>query len=152
MDQQNIQTKKDNRKALMAVIIAIIVVLLLLVAYGVWRNYNYSGQAVIGQNQNQTVKEFTVQSFVDLTGSQPKPQFSLKEMTVNKGDKVRIKLTVVSGNHDFKLDEFNIYEDTREQNKEYIIEFTADKTGEFIYYCNKPGHRAAGHWGTLKVL
>lgn len=96
------------------------------------------------------VKEFVMQSFVEMVDGQPKPQYSLKEITVKKGDLVRIKITVTKGSHDFKIDEYNIYADTQ-LDQEYTVEFIADKAGEFIYYCTKPGHRAAGHWGTLKV-
>src|SRR3989344_5481885 len=97
------------------------------------------------------VKEFTMESFVEFVDGQPKPQFSLKEITVNKGDKVKIKITNIKGTHDFKLDEFNIYEGTP-LNQEVVVEFTADKVGEFVYYCNQPGHRQAGQWGTIRVL
>lgn len=97
------------------------------------------------------VKEFFMTSFVEIVDGQPKPQYSLKEITVNKGDKVKIKITVTKGAHNFNLDEFNIKADTP-LNQEVTAEFTADKTGEFIYYCSMPGHRANGHWGTLKVL
>jgi heme/copper-type cytochrome/quinol oxidase subunit 2 len=97
------------------------------------------------------VKEFVMTSFVKAVDGKYFPQYSLKEITVNKGDKVRIKITVTSGMHDFKIDEYNIFADT-ELNKEYVVEFTADKAGEFVYYCTKPGHREKGQWGTLKVL
>lgn len=123
-------------------------------------NQNYVGntsnnvQNDIGQtptNNEPAVKEFSMTSFVEMVDGNPKPQFSLKEMTVNKGDKVRIKVTVTKGAHDFKIDEFNVYADTQ-LNQEYVVEFIADKTGEFIYYCAKPGHRQNGQWGTLKVI
>ena len=97
------------------------------------------------------VKEFTMTSFVEMIDGKPNPQYSLKEIVVNKGDRVRIKITVTSGMHDFKIDEYDVYADTQ-PNKESVVEFTVDKAGEFIYYCTKPGHRANGHWGTLKVL
>lgn len=97
------------------------------------------------------VKEFTMTSFVEFIDGKPKPQFSLKEIVVNKGDLVRLKITVTSGRHDFKLDEFGIFADTP-LNQETVVEFTADKAGEFIYYCNQPGHRANGQWGTLKII
>ena len=107
---------------------------------------------VIPENKEQAVKEFALESFVEFADGKPKPQFSVKEITVNKGDLVRLKITVTSGMHDFKIDEYNVYVDTKELNKEYVVEFTADKAGEFIYYCTKPGHRANGHRGTLKVI
>lgn len=97
------------------------------------------------------IKEFTMTSFVNMVDGKPKPEYSLKEIIVKKGDLVRIKVTVTSGMHDFKIDEFNVYSDTK-INEEAVVEFTADKAGEFIYYCTKPGHRQNGHWGTLKVL
>lgn len=97
------------------------------------------------------VKEFTMTSFVEFVGDQPKPQYSLKEITVNQGDKVRLKITVTKGTHDFNLDEFNVKAATP-LNQAVVVEFTADKAGEFIYYCSMPGHRSNGHWGTLKVL
>ena len=100
---------------------------------------------------NAPVKEFKMTSFTDMVNGEPKPQFSLKEITVNKGDKVRIKITEVSGMHNFNIDEFGVHIDTP-LNQESVAEFVADKTGEFVYYCSKPGHRANGHWGTLKVI
>ena len=97
------------------------------------------------------VKEFIVTSYTEFIDEKPKPQFSIKEIAVKKGDLVRIKITVTSGMHDFKIDEFNVYADTKELNKDYVVEFMADRTGEFIYYCTKPGHRQNGQWGTLIV-
>ena len=90
------------------------------------------------------LKEFNVKAF--------KFGFEPATITVNKGDRVRIKITVTSGAHDFKIDELNVFADTKEINKEYVIEFTVDKAGEFVYYCAKPKHRELGQWGTLKVL
>lgn len=106
---------------------------------------------IVSENQKSAVKEFTMTSFVEIVDGKPKPQYSIKEITVNKGDRVRIKITVTSGMHNFNLDEFNIHSETS-LNQETIVEFIADKSGEFIYYCSKPGHRENGHWGTLKVL
>ena len=91
-------------------------------------------------------------SLISSSGSFPfKPQFSLKEITVNKGDKVKISINVTSGSHNFKLDEFGVFADTP-TGQVTTVEFIADKAGEFIFYCNMPGHRAAGQWGTLKVV
>lgn len=106
---------------------------------------------VVPENKSQVIKEFMIKSFVEFVDGKPKPQFSLKEITVNKGDLVRIKITNTKGAHNFKLDEFGVFVDTP-LNQEVTVEFTADKTGDFIYYCNQPGHRASGQFGTLKVL
>ncbi len=95
-------------------------------------------------------KEFVMESFVEFVDGKAKPQFSVTELNVKKGDLVRVKIKNTKGTHDFKIDEFNAYIETPE-NEEVTVEFTADKAGEFIYYCTKPGHRTAGHWGTIKV-
>jgi plastocyanin len=90
-------------------------------------------------------------SFVEMVDGKPQPQFSMKEIVVNEGDLVRLKITVTSGEHDFKIDEFDVYADTK-LDEEYVVEFVADKAGEFEYYCTKPNHRANGHFGVLRVL
>jgi len=102
---------------------------------------------VAPENKEATVKEFIMDSFYDDTGI----WFSLKEISVSKGDIVRIKVTNIKGTHDFTLDEYGIKKMTP-LNEEVVIEFTADKVGEFIYYCSVSGHRQKGQWGTLKVL
>ncbi|PWB38523.1 MAG: hypothetical protein C3F02_03295 [Parcubacteria group bacterium] len=96
------------------------------------------------------VKEFIMTSFYEMVDGQAKPQYSLKELVVKKGDKVRIKVTNIKGTHDFNIDEYNIHQSTP-LDQQVTIEFTADKAGEFVYYCSMPNHRALGHWGTLKV-
>lgn len=103
------------------------------------------------EKTDQSIKEFSMTSFTEIIDGQYFPQFSTKEITVNKGDLVRIKVTTTSGEHSFKIDEFNVFSETP-LNEETVIEFVAAKSGEFIYYCDKTGHRAKGHWGTLKVL
>jgi nitrous oxide reductase len=96
-------------------------------------------------------KEFSMTSFYEMVDGKPRPQFSVKELVVRKGDKVKIKITNTKGSHDINIDEFNVKAETP-LDKEVVVEFVADKAGEFIYYCSKPGHRANGHWGTLKVI
>ena len=97
------------------------------------------------------VKEFVIESYTEIIDGKYFPKFSPKEITVNKGDKVRIKITNIKGTHDFKIDEFGVYTETP-LNQEMTVEFVADKAGSFEYYCTKPGHRQNGHWGTLRVL
>lgn|SRR3989338_5182585 len=96
------------------------------------------------------VKEFTLTSFYEMVDGKPKPQFSLSEMRVKKGDTVRIKVTNTKGMHDFVIDEFGVAKETP-LNQEVAIEFTAGKAGNFVYYCSKPNHRMLGQWGTLVV-
>ena len=148
-----------NKKIIISAVIVAVIAAIAVIATN--KNQVLVSETKINENNNQgfdaennetkTVKEFAIESFVEFIDGQPKPQFSLKEITARKGDLVRIKITVTSGMHDFKIDEFDAYADTNEIGKEYVVEFTADKVGEFIYYCTKPGHRANGQWGTLKI-
>ena len=91
-------------------------------------------------------KDFTTTAYYDETGV----WYSLKEMRVKKGDAVRIKATNTKGMHDFVIDELSVKKELP-LNEEVTIEFVADKSGEFVYYCSKPGHRAKGQWGKLIV-
>jgi len=58
-------------------------------------------------------------------------EFDQKEIKVKKGDKVTIKLVNSQGNHSLKLDGYN-----KEVKGNQTVTFTADKTGEFNYFCN----------------
>lgn len=148
-----------NKKILIWIVVIVVIVAFIILLTG----KNSKGNGMVNNikddksdvlsvtNNDSNVKEFTMTSFVEMVDGKPKPQYSLKEITVNKGDKVRIKITVTAGMHNFNIDEYGINIDTP-LNKEVVAEFVADKAGEFVYYCSKPGHRQNGHWGTLKVL
>ena len=109
-------------------------------------NGNTAPQEKISPETDRPAKEFSTTAYYDETGV----WFSLKEMRVKKGDLVRVHATNTKGMHDFVIDEFGIRKELP-LNEEVTFEFTADKTGEFVFYCSKPGHRAKGQWGTLIV-
>lgn len=127
---------------------ALVLVVIILAGFGI---NSMTENAVVADSNERPVKEFTMTSFTEIIDGKYYPQYSEKELTVNKGDLVRIKITTTSGKHDFKIDEFNVYSETPLE-EEVIIEFIADEAGEFIYWCTKPKHRENGHWGTLTVL
>ncbi len=77
--------------------------------------------------------------------------FAPTTMSVNKGDKVRIAFKNAGGFHDFRIDEFAVATKTLSAGQEETIEFTANKTGSFEYYCSVGNHRAMGMKGTLTV-
>jgi plastocyanin len=89
-------------------------------------------------------------SFTEVVDGKFFPQYSQKEIRVNKGDKVTLKINTLSGTHDFVLDEFGVKSETP-TGEVTTIEFVADKAGTFEYYCSKPRHRELGHKGTLIV-
>lgn len=75
------------------------------------------------------------------------------ELFAEVGDLVRI--TLINGDptlHDLRIDEFGVA--TPElvlQDETAVVEFVADKPGSFTYYCNIPGHKLIGMFGTLTI-
>lgn len=79
--------------------------------------------------RQQAVKEFKINAY--------KYYFSPDIMTVEKGDKVKITINNADVLHGIRIPELGV--DGNE-----TIEFTADRSGEFIWYCNNycgDGHR-----------
>lgn len=95
-------------------------------------------------------KEFTMNSWMETVDGKMSAHFSMKEMVVKKGDKVKINITNTAGTHDFKIDAYGISVDTP-LNEQTVVEFTADKVGDFEFYCSKYNHRSIGQTGTLRV-
>lgn len=78
-------------------------------------------------------------------------KFAPDKITVKKGEKTRIVFKNTGGVHDFRVDELNIATAVIQGDKEDFVEFTADKTGEFEFYCSVDGHRQMGMKGTMTV-
>lgn len=93
-----------------------------------------------------SLKQFTLATGDDYA-------FSLKTITVKKGDTVRITLTNSSTemSHDFTLDEFDVQSEEIEGGQTTTVEFMADRVGEYEYYCSLWDHREKGQVGTLIV-
>ena len=72
-------------------------------------------------------------------------------ITVKKGDRVKINFENSAGFHDFVIDEYGAATKKTQAPTLEVIEFTADKTGSFQFYCSVGSHRAMGMFGTLKV-
>lgn len=90
-----------------------------------------------------SIKEFTVE------GSNFK--FAPNEIKVAKGDTVRVIFKNSGGFHDFVLDEFNVKTSQIGDGLQETVEFTADQTGQFEFYCSVGQHRQMGMVGTLIV-
>src|SRR3989344_6089025 len=89
------------------------------------------------------VKEFTV------LGSNF--SFTPNSLEVKQGDTVKITFKSANGTHDFKIDEFQVATKQIKSGESETVEFAADKTGSFEYYCSVGNHRALGMKGTLTV-
>jgi len=79
-------------------------------------------------------------------------KFTPNTFTVKAGDKVTVKLenkgTVL---HDFSIDSLKIQQNVQ-PGKTETVSFTAPSTaGDVVFYCNQPGHEAAGMKGTMTV-
>lgn len=90
-----------------------------------------------------------IQAF-NLTGN--KFRFSQEEITVKRGDKIRVNLTAVDMPHDFDVEGLNVDGPLVQPGETATVEFTADKVGEFEYYCSYGQHRANGMVGRLIVI
>lgn len=78
-------------------------------------------------------------------------EFSVKEIRVKQGDKVRIDFTSTQGLHDWVVDEFNAKTKQLTAGQSESVTFKADKTGTFEYYCSVGNHRQMGMVGKLIV-
>lgn len=83
---------------------------------------------------NQTLKEFYI------TARQW--EFEPRDITVSQGDLVRLTITSVDVEHGFALPDFGI-DERLNPGDAVVIEFIADKKGEFRFFCNV--YCGAGH-------
>ena len=63
--------------------------------------------------------------------------FTPGTITVNKGDLIKLTVTSTDVRHGFKINEYNINEKFN-KGETKVIEFTADKEGEFTFSCSVP--------------
>jgi nitrite reductase (NO-forming) len=77
--------------------------------------------------------------------------FSPAEIKVKQGDKIKIVFINQEGFHDWKIDEFNAATNKINAGNQATVEFVADKTGTFEYYCSVGTHRQMGMVGKLIV-
>jgi len=94
-----------------------------------------------GNADNLKLFKITAQNF----------SFDPKEIRVKKGDTVKITLNNVGGVHDWVIDEFNAKTPKIKDGETADIQFVADKSGTFEYYCSVGTHRQMGMVGKLIV-
>jgi cytochrome c oxidase subunit 2 len=102
------------------IIIGIIAIAALLVIWGASTRFGSSttGKAV---KETEGVKEFNVKAY--------RFGYTPDKITVQKGDTVRIKVENTDTIHGMRIPDLGI-------NGTESLEFTADKEGEFTWYCN----------------
>lgn len=90
------------------------------------------------------LKEFTVE------GSEFK--YNPGSITVNKGDKVKINFkNTGSTSHNFVIKELGVSTKLIRAGSTDLVEFIADKSGTFTFYCSVPGHRSKGMEGKINI-
>jgi nitrite reductase (NO-forming) len=73
-------------------------------------------------------------------------------LSANVGDVIEIHLSSGEGaEHDISFPDFDVTSAKVGAGKPAMLTFTADKAGEFTYFCTVPGHRQAGMEGKLQV-
>ncbi|MDD3662162.1 MAG: cupredoxin domain-containing protein, partial [Candidatus Dojkabacteria bacterium] len=77
--------------------------------------------------------------------------FSIEEIRVKRGDRVRIEFTSQEGLHDLVIDAFDVRTQRVSTGESDVVEFVADEAGTFEYYCSVNNHRQLGMVGTLIV-
>ncbi len=73
---------------------------------------------------------------VEIKMTAKKYRFDPNEITVKKGQHVKLLITALDRDHGFKLEAFNINQKLKKGETE-TIEFTADKTGTFPFQCSQ---------------
>ena len=91
-------------------------IIIILAIAGIFAIKSFTGE-VVSQSDS---KEFTVKAF--------RFGYTPDTITVNRGDKVKIIINNTDTLHGIRIPELNVKGNE-------IIEFTADKTGEFTWYC-----------------
>ncbi len=97
--------------------IVIIGIIIILALAGIFTSKYFTGKVVTQSD----IKEFTVKAF--------RFGYTPDTITVNKGDRVRIIINNTDTLHGIRIPELDLKNNNQ-------IEFTADKTGEFVWYCN----------------
>lgn len=77
--------------------------------------------------------------------------FKPNTISVKKGDSVKVTINSVDLMHDFVIDEFDARTEIAKSGTSATVEFVADQTGSFKFYCSVGSHRAQGMEGTLIV-
>lgn len=105
-----------------------------------------SSSGAVSQSSPSTssgeVKEFT------LVGSNFK--FTPNEIKVKKGDRIKITLKSM-GIHDLSISGYNVQTKVLSNGESESVEFVADKSGTFEFWCTVGDHKAMGMVGSLIV-
>ena len=138
-------------------VIGIVIIVLLILGFALYQNRNT--EMIEGPSpspspvsaQSETMDNGEAEEIKEFVINGNNFSFSPNTITVQRGDRVRITFVNTGGFHDLKIDEFNVATAQIQGNNRDAVEFTADRSGSFEFYCSIGNHRAMGMKGTLFV-
>ena len=134
------------KKKLIAIIVVILIVILL--GFFLFKSF---GETTRTTSEKQILGDEEVvltRNTVEIELIAKQWEFQPDTITVNKEDLVKISIKSIDVTHGIKLNDFNINEKL-EPGKTVNIEFIADKSGEFSFFCSIPC--GSGH-GSMKGI
>lgn len=156
--ENNTETQDTQVKKSSPILIIVIVTLLLVIGVGLYYNNETAKSEVMekvetntDQNQESSEEATIMEASKKFTITSANFSFTPNMMKVKKGDKVQITLSNKEGFHDLKIDEFDVATNKINGAGTEIVEFVADESGTFEYYCSVGTHRVQGMVGKLIV-
>jgi plastocyanin len=135
------------------------VILLIIVGAGIYffssrqagvQNKQVAGaKTVVSKTPTQSPTDLSAEKVFTVKGTSF--AFNPNQLTVKKGEKVKIIFEDDGGFHDLVVDGYNIQTQKVTTGNTSEVEFVADKAGTFAYYCSVANHREKGMQGTLTV-
>jgi len=108
-----------------------LIIVILLVIGGVF----FLNQKKPAMKQESTTTTTALNPVKEFSMIAKKWQFDPSTINVKQGDKVRLKIKSIDVTHGFSLLDFNVNENLAPE-KEVVVEFIADKKGEFSFFCS----------------
>jgi len=133
-------TKKQKLWAKRILIISLVVITLFWGIFLVSNNMTYADKEPVIVKEGEIIK-------MDSYSMGFTPNVIIAEI----GKEITIEINNIDIIHSFDIDEFNVHVFLPAASVRTAT-FTPNKTGEFMFYCNIPGHTEAGMRGRLVVV
>lgn len=128
-------------------LLGIFVAIIILIPFMIPSNYKVPQPSPV---PNENIVPETSLKEIEITAENY--EYSLKEIVLKKGDKVKLTISSNEGRHNFSVNELALASPVVEENESATIEFTADlEAGEYEYYCAIGDHRQRGMTGILRI-
>lgn len=154
--------KTSNTAGIVAMGVVIIVVVF--IAFLLLRNADHSDMNMETETETDTVSALsaTQETSVPVAADNDTVAinmeagnfyYSVKEIKVKEGQKIKVTVTAKDMTHDFNIDELGVKSGAIKDGDTGTIEFVASKKGSFEYYCSIGNgyHRKMGQVGKIIV-